>query len=205
MSFNLNLKFNKIQNTVYKIKRVIKKILAWAGLLHPSLGIKVKPEVKASALMGYKTDDLNIFVETGTEFGTMIKMIGDNFDKIYTIELNKDLYNKAVQLFKGKEHIKLIQGDSSTEIHKILLELKEPALFWLDAHGPGSMTVRNPQHCPVEKELEAIFAHHVKRHVILVDDARHFDRESISIIKRLAKKNNKKVEIKDGIFRIYGK
>ena len=188
---------------MHEVKNAVKKVLAFFGLYHPSLGIKIHPPKKASVILEYKTPALRIFVETGTEFGTMINMIGDKFEKVYSIELNTELFEKAKELYKGNEKIQLLHGDSANEIKKVLTELQEPAIFWLDAHGPGDMSFDNSSHCPAEKELEAIFGHAIKRHVILIDDARKFDLKSIARIKSLAKANGYACTIKDGLFRLF--
>jgi hypothetical protein len=56
----------------------------------------------------------------------------------------------------------------------VLAGLREPALFWLDAHycGPGS--ARGPLDSPIARELEALEAHPVRGHVVLIDDMRYF-------------------------------
>lgn len=181
------------------LKQLIKKSLARLGFLHPSLGVKISPENKAIILLKYKTPDLKVFVETGTEYGWMIEKIGDSFEQIYSIELDAGLFDRAQKLFQGKAQICLLKGDSAIEIKKILGELAQPALFWLDAHGNGEITADN---APIIKELEAIFAHPIRGHVILIDDARHFDRRTIRMIKKITKSHHYGFYLKDGIFRL---
>ncbi len=190
---------------LHRIKKSVKKVLAFFGLYHPSLGIKISSQAKADIVIECRRPDMQIFVETGTEFGTMIQMVQSHFVKILSIELDRTLHEKAVELFKGQDAIKLFQGDSATMIKTVLLEVTGPALFWLDAHGPGAMTIKNPLHCPVEKELEAIFESKVQGHIILIDDARCFDLFSISRIKSLAKQHGYTCTIVDGIFRLFPK
>jgi len=115
--------------------------------------------------LGHKTPKLQVFVETGTFRGDMLERVGDHFRVIYSIELDKGLYEKALKRFQGRGHVRLLCGNSALEIKRVLAELNEPALFWLDAHGSGALTVMDPLHCPAGKELEAILAHHVKGHV----------------------------------------
>lgn len=182
-----------------QIKHLIKKILAAVGLYHPSLGIKINPEEKASILLQHQTPNIKIFVETGTEEGWMIEKMSGYFEKIYSIELDISLYNQVRERFKGQGNIKLLRGDSAVEIERVLEELKEPALFWLDAHAGGAITTAN---APIISELEAIFAHSVKGHLILIDDARHFDRKTIRVIKKMALSHRYTFCIEDGIFRL---
>lgn len=184
-----------------QIKFLIKKLLASIGLFHPSLGIKISPEAKATIILEHKTPKLRVFVETGTHKGWMIEKMIDHFEKIYSIELDPSLYNQALERFKGQNKIELLYGNSAMEIKKILAKLDEPALFWLDAHDSGAITSSN---APIVDELKAIFTHPIKNHFILIDDARHFDLSTISLIKKLTKANGYKFVIKDGIFRLYG-
>lgn len=183
------------------MKHYIKKILATIGLYHPALGVKISSEAKACIILKNKTTNIKIFVETGTETGWMIDRVGDQFEKVCSIELDGTLHQKAIEHFQGKEYIKLLHGDSAVEIKKVLSELDEPALFWLDAHMSGAINATNS---PIMNELDAIFAHFIKNHIILIDDARHFDRQTILLIRKLAKINGYRFMIKDGIFRLYG-
>lgn len=184
----------------YNAKYFVKKLLASAGLMHPALGIKIGPEEKTAILLAHKTPALNVFVETGTEHGGMIERLQPHFQKIYSVELDENLYQKARERFRDKNMVHLLRGDSAVEIKKVLAELHEPALFWLDAHGSGEITGSNS---PILKEVKAIFNHPLRgKHVIVIDDARHFDTATISALKSLAKKNGYRFAIKDGIFRL---
>ena len=184
------------------MKRFIKKLLARVGLLHPALGIKINPEQKAAIILEHKTPYLKIFAETGTHEGWMINRVGNRFEKVYSIELDEGLYRRALKRFQGRGHIQLLHGDSALEIKKVLAEINEPALFWLDAHGSGAIAAAN---APIINELEEIFAHSVKGHCILIDDARHFDRKTIRMINRMTKSHNYTFAIEHGIFRLHGR
>lgn len=184
----------------HMIKNLIKKGLAAVKICNPALGVKINSQAKAAIILEYKKPEFNIFVETGTEYGVMIEMVADKFKKVYSIEYDKKLYDDACQKFADRKDIVFIHGDSGVELKKVVAELSEPALFWLDAHGTGAMTVKNPLHCPVEKELESIFFYPMSGHVIIIDDVRHFDRHTIAVIKNLAKKHGYTATVKDGLF-----
>ena len=47
-------------------------------------------------------------------------------------------------------------------------------MFWLDAHYSSGVTARGVVDSPIAQELETIFSHPAKGHVILIDDAREF-------------------------------
>ena len=54
-------------------------------------------------------------------------------------------------------------------------KLKQPCLFWLDAHYSAGVTAKGAIDTPIEKELKHIFRHeYAHRHVLLIDDARVF-------------------------------
>lgn len=184
----------------HKLKYYVKKALVWLGLYHPALGIKISPQNKSLILLEYKTF-FEIFVETGTHEGDMVERMKNYFRKIYSIELDEKLYQKAKDRFK-EDYIEIIHGDSAVELKKLLSKIHKPILFWLDAHWGGAITSGNS---PIKKELEAIFGHSIKKHVILIDDARHFDLPTIREIKKLAKLNNYSFEIEYGLFRLYPK
>jgi hypothetical protein len=98
----------------------------------------------------------------------------DDFETLYSIELSKDLYEKAVERFKGVEKVNLIQGDSGEELQKVVSSISKPALFWLDGHFSAAKTAKGELETPVNKELESILNLPEKRHVIIIDDARFF-------------------------------
>lgn len=185
-----------------QIKNRIKRLLAAVNLQHPSLGVKISQDEKASIILGHTIQGFGTFVETGTKEGWMIEMVANRFEKIYSIELDESLYQRAREHFKNEKHIKLLHGDSAIEIRKILSEINEPTLFWLDAHNSGMITAGNS---PIIRELEAIFTHPIKNHTVLIDDARHFDLKTISEMRKMSKMNNYTFAIENGIFRLHGR
>lgn len=151
----------------------------------------------------------NIFVETGTFRGEMVEAMRKKFKKIYSIELADVLYERAREKFGKYSHIRLLHGDSAVELPKILTEIDEPAIFWLDAHYSGGETARGETNTPIEREIRAIFAHPIKNHVILIDDAGDFDPKyeypTATSVERLARENNYSFDMVENIFRIYPK
>ena len=101
----------------------------------------------------------------------MIESQRRNFTTLYSIELSKELYQKAKVKFKNFQHIHLVQGDSGEKMGEIVSKLKSPAIFWLDGHYSGGNTAKGKTDCPIMEELEAIFKSDLD-HCILIDDAR---------------------------------
>lgn len=121
--------------------------------------------------------NLRIFIETGTFYGDMVEAMKGFFDRIFSIELSRELYEKVRERFKGKGHIKLIHGDSGKELEGVLKSINEPALFWLDGHYSAGETARGEKDTPIYEELQHILTSREKRHVIIIDDARCFGSE----------------------------
>lgn len=131
--------------------------------------------VKQRVLKEYsKKYGLRIMVETGTFYGEMVEAMKNNFDLIYSIELSKDLYEYCTKKFKGYINIKLIHGDSGTELGNILDEISQPALFWLDGHYSAGVTAKGTKDTPIYEELHHILNSEDRGHIIIIDDARCF-------------------------------
>jgi len=89
--------------------------------------------IKQRTLREYsKRYGLRILVEKGIYIGDMVEAMKADFDRIYSIELSKELYKKALMRFDGVHNVELINGDSGNEIKRILNKINQPALFWLD-------------------------------------------------------------------------
>lgn len=124
---------------------------------------------KYGALHGLQT-----FVETGTFYGNMVYAVRRQFREIYSIELDRVLYEAARERFKQYPHIQIIHGDSGRTLREILVTVSEPCLFWLDAHYSGASTAKGSTETPIKEELASILTHPVSNHVMLIDDARCF-------------------------------
>ena len=120
---------------------------------------------------------LDCLVETGTCLGAMLDAVKGCFKKIYSIELDNALFENAQTRFRTYKHIRLRQGDSGDVLPDVLREVRQPSLFWLDAHYSGGFTAKGEVETPVVKELEAVFHHAAQGHVVLIDDARCFTGE----------------------------
>jgi hypothetical protein len=112
----------------------------------------------------------SVLVETGTFMGDMVFAEQRRFKEIYSIELDGDLYKQAINRFKGKSHIRIMQGDSGKVLKEIVPQLKEKALFWLDGHYSGGITAKADKESPIIEELDTILQSEY-RHIILIDDA----------------------------------
>jgi hypothetical protein len=124
---------------------------------------------KWQAMTGYR-----LFVETGTFLGETTLAMSGIFERCWTVEIDKSLYEQALVRFNGRQNITALHGDSGTRMVDILKEIDAPAIFWLDGHYSKANTGRGTRDTPIVHELMQIFEHPIRQHVILIDDARTF-------------------------------
>lgn len=114
------------------------------------------------------------FIETGTYLGDTLFSQKNNFKKLISIELSQKLFKAAVSRFKKYPHIQLYHGNSGDVLYRIMPEIKNRALLWLDGHYSGGITAKGKTECPVFRELDAVFSNNDSLHVVMIDDARLF-------------------------------
>ena len=155
-----------------------------------------------------KQYDLRILVETGTSYGEMIEAMKCFFDRIYSVEISKELFEKAKNRFKSYDHVELIHGDSGKELRNVIGRIGQPALFWLDGHYSGEGTAKGEKETPIYAELNQIFDAPDLGHVIIIDDARCFGVDpaypTIEELKKyiLSKRRNVRITVEDDSIRI---
>ena len=177
------------------MKKTLKRIIMSIPFYHPIRNWKVKREqekalvewehngrpappphiIKQQALRNVANEfGLKILVETGTYRGDMVEAMKNDFDRIYSIELSKDLHENAKRRFRGDNKIELIQGDSGIELKNLINRIDQPTLFWLDGHYSAGVTAKGEKVTPIFEELTHIFNIPGDKHVIIIDDARLF-------------------------------
>lgn len=119
-----------------------------------------------------RAGQLRDFVETGTFVGYAIPWASRTFERVWTVELNPQFLAQAKEANRGLANVTYLEGDSTSELPKIVAKLNGPALFWLDAHA-GAGNFADHDICPLVQELETVLAS-PHDHCILVDDARAF-------------------------------
>jgi hypothetical protein len=120
-----------------------------------------------------KKYNCRILVETGTFRGDMMEAQKKNFDILYSVELSEEFWKAAKERFKNEPHIRLLQGDSGEVLPKLVPQLEQKTLFWLDGHYCGGDTALSAVECPIYAEIDAVVKNN-KGHVMLIDDARLF-------------------------------
>ena len=153
-----------------RLKRSV--IREWRGAGSP---VPPPHEIKQETIQLYaRRHRVKVMVETGTYLGDMVAAMLFSFKRIYSIELGQELFKNACLRFRDNPSVKIVHGDSAVALQKVLKELDQPALFWLDGHYSEGITAKGELDTPIFSELDHIFAHRVKNHVLLIDDARCF-------------------------------
>jgi hypothetical protein len=131
-------------------------------------------------------EDYPICVETGTNLGYSTQIITGLFPRVYTIEIQKELYERAQRSFDAT----CILGDSATELPKLIPQLDEPTIFFLDAHWSGDSTTdwlnshfsgygvdtgMGTDQVPLLEEISAIVDLFPHRCAVYIDDMDKFD------------------------------
>jgi hypothetical protein len=172
-------------------------------------GVPLPHRLKQEIVTAYgERFGLHVLVETGTCSGTMVEAQRRKFRRIWSIELNPDLAQRCKTRFRSESSVEIVQGDSAIELPRFLASLREPALFWLDAHYSGGVTAKGDSETPIEAELTLVLSHS-DRHVVLVDDARYFDGThdypTLDAVRALTRRirPDHRVSVEDDIIRIH--
>lgn len=156
-----------------------------------------------------KKYQLSVLIETGTYLGEMVYAMQNQFTKIYSIELAHTIFERAKKRFAKYSNVTILEGDSESVLPKLISEISNPTLFWLDGHYSGGETARANQDTPVFSEVRLILENMKQPFTILIDDARLFvGKDGYPTIDELnnlvAEKNpGLKLEIKKDIIRIF--
>lgn len=205
---NQNIFYRKFNELIITKIVKIKVLRSWLNRsnLNPITLVKQRTVKRYAKQFSLKT-----LVETGTCGGDMLIATRKIFKNIHSIELSEVLYKYAKRRLAKYKHISLYQGNSSEVLPKLLTNLRQPCLFWLDAHYSGGYTTRGDKETPIMKELVAIFNHSNDKHVVLIDDAYLFtgekDYPKLEEVKKFitSKSNDLTLSVKFDIIRIHKK
>ncbi|MFA5395407.1 MAG: hypothetical protein WC346_05235 [Methanogenium sp.] len=111
-------------------------------------------------------DNIDTFVETGTHYGASVQDAIDlGFKKILSVDINSVFVCICLEKFEkeiNSGQVKLFLGNSALIFPKMLEEVTERSMFWLDAHQHANSTVLS--------ELAQLYSHPIKNHTIIIDD-----------------------------------
>src|ERR1700733_9721227 len=114
------------------------------------------------------------FIETGTYLGETPAYLQSQFSKIFTIELDDNLFKAATSRLSHFSNVECLQGDSQDVLKRIVPQLDKQAMFWLDGHYSGTGTAKGIVSAPLLEELQIIGSSKIKDHVIVIDDISDF-------------------------------
>jgi len=138
----------------------------------------------------------DVAVETGTLFGDSALKLTRYFPRVYTIEINRELFERASARFKNNDRIRVLFGDSKLVLRDLVKDIHRPCLFYLDAHFSGDHATNwkdsrwrgyrvdtgyagerpTPENqVPLFEEIKAIHDGLEGRCLIYIDDVDEFD------------------------------
>lgn len=117
-------------------------------------------------------------METGTFRGDSTLLLTRLVPRVWTVELDADLYVRAKERLRHVGGVTVLHGSSASVLPELLPTVREPALFWLDGHG-GMVGIDDVPdgfgQCPLMDEIAAIDSFEfASDSVVLIDDARAF-------------------------------
>lgn len=116
-----------------------------------------------------------VFVEAGTYRGVTTARCARLFDRVFTVELDRQLAADAAVYLRRWPNIELFQGDALTVVPSILSRGDvEDVLIFLDGHFSGGVTALGEMSEPAVEELRLLGAFRSKIRGIIIDDFRGF-------------------------------
>lgn len=119
------------------------------------------------------------FVETGTFKGDGVAWaIDQGFEKIYSVEVSKELCDAARERFREHKHVTISHGDSPLFLADLVNQLSGPAFFYLDAHWSGAYQntptgYSGNNFVPLKEESAALISYKdISSSLIVIDDER---------------------------------
>lgn len=128
----------------------------------------------------------HVFVQTGTYKGDGVQRVINDFKEVHSIDLNANFVMGALERFKLDDHVFIHHGDSSEVLESLCESIKEPAMFYLDAHFSGGDTAfgrPEDKGCPLLRELTVI-GKRPYNDIVVVDDMRLMDKCNMENIKK---------------------
>lgn len=127
---------------------------------------------------------IKIYFETGTgECVSLEYALRYSFDKLYSVDIDKDLILSAKNKFSNNDRVELICDLSKNALLSVVpnLDKDKPVLFFLDAHFPGadfhkvsyeqSIREHKKDAFPLEDELRIISSNRdISKDVFVIDD-----------------------------------
>jgi len=115
------------------------------------------------------------FIETGTYLGGTAYRCSKLFQKVYTIELDSLLAEKARLNLKSCANTEVIQGDAVMQLDRLFRGGSiHRAVVFLDGHFSGGNTAHGEVAEPAIEELRILSKNRIAVNAIIIDDFRNF-------------------------------
>jgi hypothetical protein len=138
--------------------------------------IKLSPtpkDIYSELFLKYKNNS-KIFIESGTNKGESVnRALEIGYEKIVSIEPHPESFLFSSNRFKNNPKVQLINDFSENVLDKILCNINESCLVYLDGHL-NSWFDQGTQ--PLIKELEILSNTIIKNHTIIIDDYFHMNK-----------------------------
>jgi hypothetical protein len=134
---------------------------------------------KAKSKSGWNHQIKN-FVETGTYKGDTCCMASPNYENVYTVEIHEPLYTESKNRAMSEQlsNIHFYLGDSTEQLENIAPQVRDGAVFFIDAHISGHDSSWNHrERVPLMREIQTILKYVTGPSVFIVDDARLWTNE----------------------------
>ena len=154
---------------------------------------------RALSMMVTRTDTI---IETGTGHGDLACLLRNVFNRVVTIELSASFVEVRKRLYGTLPKVQTLVGDSRECLPALARDIREPAVWYLDAHycHLRSLPADGDDDVPLMEEL-AIISARPQADAVIVDDVHAFNRvrtrghpgggwtgvSTASIIKRLGR------------------
>ena len=147
-------------------------ISAWTGknvVRYPARGCPVFLELleEYKHLLDY--EDIATFFECGTFNGNNAADFANVFEKVISVESNRDHHDRSCGTHGSNQKIVFLHGDATAKLKEYLIENpNERMVILLDDHiGTNSF---------IHQELQVISQYSNTNHIIIIDDADQFGR-----------------------------
>jgi hypothetical protein len=147
--------------------------LAMFEVKNPHSFSKVR-QIKA---LGRRTKS-RVFIEAGTFLGNTAMRCSGTFEKVFTMELDPNLYQQAKKYLARRTNVLCLEGDASKLLPAVLEKHDvSDALVFLDGHFSGGVTAHGELAEPACEEIVSLARYKNKINAIVVDDFRCFGRD----------------------------
>jgi hypothetical protein len=109
--------------------------------------------------------NINVAVETGSCLYSTTSWLGDNFKRVYSVEINQEFAKHGVHKVSHKSDVHVFINDSIKWIESILpnhINTEDQCIYFLDAHWGD--------HCPLLEEILHISKISQKPPIIVIHD-----------------------------------